>query len=289
MNKEVRVLNVSAVPDNLSFLNTDGCLVRYEQEVHREIVESADLIIMLDFNSPARVKSMQEALMLSHAVKVVVDHHLEPEPFADGYLIRTDACATGELIYDFIMSTMPGRLTGDVALGLYTAVMTDTGSFRFPNTTARTHQIAEHTIRLGVDPAMVNRRVFDDYPIGRALLLGRLLAGMEMLCDGRATLTSISRRQFEETGTTIDDTENLVNFGLSYRGPLITAMLTETEEGEVKISVRSRESVSSYNVAKHFGGGGHRLAAGATVSGTDIESIVEAVRAELQKAVAGAG
>ena len=168
-------------------------------------------------------------------------------------------------------------MSREIALGLYIGIMTDTGSFRFDSTTPSVHRIAAELLSCGVEPQLVYRSIYDEYPFSRTLLLGRILAGIRILCDGRASIMSATRELFAETGTTIIDTENVVNYGLSIRGVSVTAFLAETDEG-IKISFRSRGEMIVNEIAKQFGGGGHRLAAGATLTGASLEDAAVRVR-----------
>ncbi len=283
--RDVVVVNTSPTPANMGWLNQDGRMQQWDEELHRGLVEQADVIVILDLNSPGRLASMRDVVCSSHATRIVIDHHLDPEPFADAYCVREDACATSEVLYDLIAETMPDACTPAVARGLYTGIMTDTGSFRFPNTSAKTHDMAAHLMRLGVDAAEVAMHVFDEFPIGRALLLGHILTTMDRFCDNRATMMRIDREVFHATGTTLEDTENLVNFGLSFQGARATALLTEGDDGTVKISLRGRDPVAIVHIARQFGGGGHRLAAGATVVGRSMDELGPLVRAALERAV----
>ena len=271
MGKSVSVLNASDVPDNLAFLNTDGSMRRFVPDRDGGTITHADAIFVLDLNDSSRLISMEGAVRSSAARVIVIDHHLHPKPFADGYLVDTDTCATSEILYR-ILRPEDGAWHEDVALGLYVGIMTDTGSFRFDRTTPTVHRITAELIEAGVDPVTVYRRIYDEYPLGRSRLLGMILAGIEPVCDGRATILCVTRAMFNETGTGLDDVENVVNYGLSIRNVDATALLTELDDG-VKISFRSRGDVSIHAVAKAFGGGGHRYASGATVAGQSLQDV----------------
>ncbi|MBL0175690.1 MAG: bifunctional oligoribonuclease/PAP phosphatase NrnA [Ignavibacteria bacterium] len=277
--KTVSVINCDPVPGNLSFLDADGLFQRYDAAAHDATIAGADMIVVVDLNDASRVRGMEHAVRASAARTVVIDHHLDPQPFADGYLIEQGACATAEILYDLLEAAYP--MTLEMATGLYVGIMTDTGSFRFERTTPRVHRIAAVLLEAGVDQTLVYRRIYDEYSAGRILLLGRVLAGLELVCGGNATLLRIRESDFAETGTTPEDSDNIVNYGLGVRGVEATVLLTERSDG-VKLNFRSRGTTSVHELARSFGGGGHRFAAGATVHGAAFED----VRARLLDALA---
>jgi bifunctional oligoribonuclease and PAP phosphatase NrnA len=288
LGKRVDVLNTSPLPENLQFLGGDGLIRTFDPARDTARVTEADLIVVVDLNDASRLRSMAQTVLAAGARKIVIDHHLEPKPFANGYHIDPTKCATAEILYDLL--TLPGAppLSAESALGLYVGVMTDTGSFRFDRTTPRVHRIAAELLEHGVDPVSVYRRVYDEYPLRRSRLLGMILAGIEPVAGGRATILTVTREMFADTGTTLDDVENIVNYGLGIHGVEATALLTELE-GEVKISFRSRGEVSIHQVAKTFGGGGHMYAAGATVSGKRLAEVKDEVASALGRLFKGDG
>jgi phosphoesterase RecJ-like protein len=285
MGKTVSVINCDPVPDNLSWLNRDGLFQTYDSVVHDAVIAAAGAIIVVDLNDVSRVRQMASPVRANAAYTMVVDHHLEPRAFADGYLLDQQACATAEILYTLFEDWV--GIGADIAAGLYTGIMTDTGSFRFERTTPRVHRIAARLLEAGVDPALVYRRVYDEYPAGRSVLLGRVLAGMQTVCGGKATILRVAQRDLAETGCTLQDLDSLVNYGLGIRGVEATVMLTELP-GAVKLNFRSRGSTSVHALANSFGGGGHRFAAGATVEGATVDEVHARLLAALP-AVVGAG
>ena len=270
LGKSVSILNTSPLPENLFFLSTGDGIRQYDPAQHASIVAAADVIIVVDLNDLTRLKTMERDVATRAAVKIVIDHHLHPKPFADGYLLDAESCATAEILYSLFRTHGAEPFSFHVALGLYVGIMTDTGSFRFDRTTPRIHRITAELLECGVDPVTVYRHIYDEYPLQRSRLLGLVLAGIEQVCDGRATILTVSRDMFLDTGTGIEDVENIVNYGLSIRGVHATALLTDLG-GEIKISFRSRGSVSIHTVARALGGGGHKYASGASLTGMSLE------------------
>lgn len=272
LNKDVRVIIQDEVPENLAFLARLFPVERHQQDKHRDAIGKADVVFFLDLNGPSRVGGMEAPLCGSSAVKIVIDHHLDPRPFADGYLIDETACATADILFRYFDADPAFRLTAGIAEALYTGIMTDTGSFRFERTTPGVHRIAATLLEAGIDPQAVYSRIHDEYPMARTLLLGQILSRMEGICEGRATILTVTREMLASTGTGEEDVENIVNFGLGIRGVSATALLAELDEG-IKISFRSRGAIRVRDLAASFGGGGHAYAAGATVRGATLQEV----------------
>lgn len=273
--KRVRIINADPVPENLTLLEENGMYETWDPSEHRDVLLDADLILCLDFNQSDRVRDMEDTMLAAGGRRVVIDHHLNPKPFADGYLTVTTASSTAEIVYD-ILEKAGFDIDRHTAQALYVGILTDTGSFRFERTTPRLHRVTADLLETGIDPMSIHRSVYDDYPIGRTMLLGRILAAIERRCDGRASLLTVTREMLDQTGTTEEDVENIVNYGLAIRGVELTALLTELEHGW-KISFRSRGNVAVNDIAGEFGGGGHRLASGARVGDEDIEELKDRI------------
>ncbi|MDT8325274.1 MAG: DHH family phosphoesterase, partial [Bacteroidota bacterium] len=209
---DCRIINCDPVPENLVLLDSDGVFETWDSARHASVLAEADCIVALDFNQPGRVRVMEDVLRASAARRLVIDHHMQPRPFADAYLTVTEASSTAEIVHD-IIEDAKGEIAPEIALGLYVGIVTDTGSFRFDRTTPRVHRITARLLEAGVDPTAVHRRIYDEYPVGRTQLLGRVLADIAQYCGGRATIFHVTRRMLAETGTTTEDVENVVNYG----------------------------------------------------------------------------
>lgn len=280
---EVWAINDDAPPPNLSFLCAPDLPRVYDPANDDASIASADVIVLLDFNAAHRMGRLAGPVMASSATRLMIDHHLEPDPMAHWYYGNTEACSTGELVYDVVRvllgeETLPRR----VAEALYTAIMTDSGSFRYPRTSPRLHRIAATCLDAGADPVEIYRWIYEDFPPGRTHLLGRILADMEVLFDGRLSVLTCTQVLLRETGCTVDDVENMVSYGMAMRGVTATMLLTELDHA-IKVSLRSRGSFSVQAVARHLGGGGHRNAAGVTVEGATCESVRSSLLAVMEE------
>ena len=276
MGKEVKMINHSETPYTLAFLDRGKRIEKYVPQRHDEFILNVDLIVFLDLNMPGRVVSMQEICQKSKAKKWVIDHHTEPADFADEYLLTAEACATGEIIYDFWEKEKPVEMNYDIAEALYTAIMTDTGSFRFDRTTPRIHRIIADLMEYGIRPDFVYEQVFDQGEIGRLKLLGSALETLALNSTGEICYMIISRKTLEQTNTDEADIEGFVNYTMSVRGVKVGMLFYELENG-FKVSFRSKGNIPVNKIAAEFGGGGHLNAAGCRIDGGDFKTMIDVI------------
>jgi phosphoesterase RecJ-like protein len=260
LEKKTFIVNYSATPYNLLFLDKPGVIETYDEGKHNTIINSVDVLIALDFNKWDRTVKMKQALEQSTALKICIDHHLDPENFADHFFIDTNYSACGEIIYDFIKKTSIVKMTYALAYPLYAAIMTDTGSFRFERTTEGLHMIAAEMLKLGVIPGEVFDKIYDQSKFSKFKLLGRSLNTLKLF--GNVSYMILTQKDFVETGAEESDTDGFVNFALSVENVKIGILFVELKEG-FKVSFRSKGNISVNQLAREYGGGGHTNAAGA--------------------------
>jgi phosphoesterase RecJ-like protein len=240
-----------------------------------KLIVAAELIFCLDFNSLKRIDKMGALVEASPALKVMIDHHLQPDDFADFMHHTVKASSTCELIYTFIESLGDKKkIDKKIANCLYTGIMTDTGSFRFPSTTADTHRIIAALIDAGAENAFIHSRVYDDNTESRLKLLGFCLCEkMIIMPEYHTGYISLSAEEQERFHYQKGDTEGLVNYILSMRGMKFAAFMSE-RDGIIKISFRSKGKFDVNTFARiNFSGGGHMNAAGG-MSNEKLESVV---------------
>ncbi len=276
--KSVSIINHSATPEVYRFLDPGAMIRQFDDARDAGTIADAEVIVVLDANQPERLRSMQARVLQSKARKVCIDHHLEPHPFADDYLIDDDATSTGEILYRLLSKLNGGRLPARVAEALYCAIMTDSGSFRFPRVDAEVHRIVADLIECGADPVRIYSEVFERWSGGRIHLLGEMLAGLKTEARGRLAYVSITREMLERTGTNEDDTDNFTVYPMSVRGVQAGILFLELDHA-VKISFRSKGELPINMLAKQFGGNGHKNAAGAHVEGMPFQQVVSRVLA----------
>jgi len=270
--KQVSILNCDATPENYLFLHRLHPILQFDPSQHKDIIDNAEVIILTDVNHPDRIAAMGPLVMESQALKICIDHHPEPGKFADLYLIDEQSPATGEIIYYFI-SMAGGTIDQSTATALYTAIMTDTGSFRFQKTDPEVHTIATHLLQAGADPVAIYEQVYEHSSAKRVRLLGMALSGLQTSYDGKVAYIVITREMFETTGASENDTDSFVPYTLTIDGVQVGLMFSEMGN-LIKVSFRSKGEIPINELAKEFGGNGHKNAAGARISNAKLDEIV---------------
>jgi len=276
LNKTVRIINHSETPYSLAFLDAQNVIARYDGKLHDSIIKEADVIFFLDLNVLSRVVSMTDICKGAPAKKVIIDHHLDPEEFYDYAFWDIHSSATGEIIYNLIKLTGIAKLNFEIAQALYTAIMTDTGQFRYDRTTPKVHKIAAEFLELGVDSEFVAEQLFDRGKLGRLKLLGKALASLSLNNNGQICHMVITREDLLESHAEESDIEGFVNYTMSVDGVKIGLLFYELENG-FKISFRSKGNIPVNKLAAEFGGGGHLNAAGARLNNKKMKDYLPAV------------
>ncbi len=247
-------------------------------------LENIDHLIVLDISDIKRLGSLASAVRALKVAPMVIDHHLPGEE-PPGPIRVTDvaACATGELVYDFA-ATLGLEITPEIATALYTAILTDTGGFRFSNTSPRCHAIAARLLAAGVDPEEMYRRIYASVPRGRLKLLRDALDTLETDDAKGIAWVTIAAGALEKYGVSSEDLDGIAEYPRSVKGMRLAILFRDLGHSRVKISFRSVRGVDVNALAKQFGGGGHARASGALVSGTldEVrEKVLTAARAML--------
>ena len=270
--KAVSILNHSPTPEVYKFLDPEARIRKFSRERDEGTIASADVIVVLDTNNPARLSSMEPFVLASPAVRLCIDHHLDPEPFAQYELLDDDATSTGEIVYRILMKLQGTDLPPRIAQALYCAIMTDTGSFRYPRVGPETFRIVAHLVECGADPVTLYSEVYERWSNGRLHLLGEMLAGLQVSAGGVLAHVTITQEMLSRSGTREEDTDNFTSYPMSIAGVVAGILFLELPDG-VKISFRSRGEIPINELAKEFGGNGHKNAAGARVEGGVLEEI----------------
>lgn len=255
------------LPRNLKWIGKSGYRVYVGSEEQQERIQTAEAVVVLDAGALRRLGRVAEPVEANPNPRYVIDHHPDLEDgFAAAY-VRTSASSTGELIYELIAAYDPDLIDREIAIALYVAIMTDTGSFRFNNVTPRVHEIIADLLRRGdLNPGPIHEAIFNANTLGGLHLLGEALRSIDLHFDGKVATMTITQRMLEETGTHTDEIRGFVNHALSVEGVEVAVLFTELK-GHVKMSFRSEGDVAVNAWAGHFGGGGHRNASGAYVEG----------------------
>jgi phosphoesterase RecJ-like protein len=264
LGKEVRVWNEDGMLEKYSFLPRAELVTKPPSAP-----EDFDCAIALDTAIQNRLGT---ALAAVHSkLWINIDHHLSNPGYGDVVYVDPDAPATAEIIFRLIKSqNLP--FNRDIAENLYAAISTDTGSFQYPKTSARTFEIAAELIRAGLDVGRLNQQLYENYPRRRLELLRELLRTMRFEHGGRVASVSLSLKTAAELGVLPEDNEGLIDHLRAIRGVIVAVFFEELGDGKVRVSMRSKnEAVDVCAICQKFGGGGHALAAGARVRGTLAE------------------
>lgn len=272
LNKKVEIINTSSTPYNLEFLDTQKIIQKFDKEIHKQEIENADVVVFLDLNRIERVVRIQESLKNSSNLFVCIDHHQDPGDFAKHFFIDTSYTSTGEIIYDFIQETKIVELDYEIALPIYAAIMTDTGSFRFERTTPETHRKTAKLLEAGVDPKKVYMEIYDNGEISKIKLLGEAINSMKLNKSNEICYMTLTQEIFHKTGADEADTDGFVNYCLSIKGVRIGILFYELKKG-LKISFRSKDNIAVNELAAEFDGGGHYHASGARIFDVELEEL----------------
>jgi phosphoesterase RecJ-like protein len=267
LGHEAVVMSPNEFPENLAFLSGSEEVVIYEKNkaAASGILQKATLIFTLDFNALHRTGEMEEVLKTLTAPFVMIDHHEAPGSYAIITFSDTSYGSTCEMVYDTI--TALGKvdlIDTPIAICLYTGITTDSGSFRFPKTTPKTHRVVAHLIEKGVRNFEIHNELFDNNSYSSLQLLGRALQNMKLLPERKTAYITLSQEELDTFHYQKGDTEGFVNYGLSIKGITFAAIFIENkDENIIKISLRSQGTFDVNLLAReHFNGGGHRNAAG---------------------------
>lgn len=284
--KQVRILVSPHVAPELAWLGGDGRFECFDPAGrHRDLAGWPDAWLLVDASEPHRLGPLFEPFSRTDARTACLDHHLKdaPKGFHEEFTDPT-ASASAELVCELAAARLPRPWPGAMLDALYAGIVSDTGNFQFSNSTAKVHRIAADLIDQGVLPARVYQRLYWQERPEKLRLFGRAYEGLQVLEGGRYARLQVSLADLEACGANHDDLDRLVNKPLELKGVEVSALLYETKDGKIKCSLRSRERVDVNAVARKFGGGGHRLASGAKLSGSLAEAVPvadEAIRIQL--------
>lgn len=282
LGHQAQVVSPSEVPDFLMWMPGIDTVLNFESEPKQclKILQESDMVFCLDFSRLDRIKLMEEHLRNAPQPKILIDHHLNPDREAFAYgMSEPEKSSTCEMVYDFIRLCGDEQyINNDISQCLYTGVMTDTGSFRFPITTASVHEMLADLKRRGLEHAVIHQHIYDSWSAERMRFLGFVLyQKMEIYPEQQVGIIALSQKEQQQFNVATGDTEGMVNYPLSIERVNMSVMLTEKKD-EVRMSFRSKGDIDvSTFAATHFNGGGHFNAAG----GRSSESL-EATKQKLK-------
>jgi bifunctional oligoribonuclease and PAP phosphatase NrnA len=265
LGKEVRVWNEEGMLEKYSFLPRADLLTKPPAEP-----QDVDLAVALDTAIQNRLGTAGQAIRSAN-LWINIDHHVSKPGYGDLVYIDPTAPATGQILFELIKSEK-FPLDPDIAENLFVAISTDTGSFQYPNTTARTFEIAGELVRVGLNVGEIGRKTYENYPRRRLELLRELLRTMRFEADGRVASFALDLKTAAELSVIPEDNEGLIDHLRAVRGVIAAVFFEELADGKVRVSMRSKsDAVDVSAICQKFGGGGHKLAAGARIRGTLTE------------------
>ncbi|MBO6497615.1 MAG: bifunctional oligoribonuclease/PAP phosphatase NrnA [Roseivirga sp.] len=270
LGHDITVITPSDYPGFLHWMKGNDEVKIFTDETPQDCqqwVNDADIIFALDFSVLSRINELGEMVRQAPGYKVNVDHHLDPEDFADFRYWSTEAAATCELCYQLLVSLgFEELIDKDIAECLYAGIMTDTGGFRHPNTTKNVHEVVAQLIEKGADNSRVSKNIYDKNSLNRLRFIGYALSeNLKIIPEYQVAYFAITEEELARFESKTGDTEGLVNYALSIEGVTLAGLFKESED-KVKISLRSIGEFPANEVAaRFFNGGGHRNAAGGRV------------------------
>jgi phosphoesterase RecJ-like protein len=280
--KTVQAAIASSIPPRYDFLDPERRVVPFK--LPGDEYKRAEVVVVLDTGTWNQLGDFGTLLKNHRGPRIVIDHHLTQDDLGATRYVDTSAEATGRLIHD-ALTALGTKVEPATAERLFVALAMDTGWYRHQNTTASTLNLAAKLVAAGASPTRIYELLFEQDSLSRLRLTGLVLSRMQVLHGGRIALTEVHRGDYEATGAIPQDSEDLINYTRSIAGIEVGLFLLEQPRGGVKISFRSRNAVDVARLAEQFGGGGHRLAAGAIVNDQPLEVVRGRVLAAVQAAI----
>jgi len=276
LGKKYYILNTSSTPYNLKFLDPDNRIVKFDKEKHSELFDQINVAIFLDLNHLNRTVRMEEYFRKFKGIKVCLDHHTNPEDFTKIQIIDESKSSTGEIIFDFINSIKEIKFNTAVALPIYAAIMTDTGSFRYSKTTPELHKKIALLLEYDLKPEKIYDQIYNQYEFSRVKLLGEALHTLLRSKSKKVGYMIITQENLKVSGGYESDVDGFVNFALTSKGVDIGILFFELRDG-LKISFRSKGNIPVNKLAGEFGGGGHVNASGTRLFNVSLDEMITKV------------
>jgi bifunctional oligoribonuclease and PAP phosphatase NrnA len=266
LGHSAHVIIPNPFPTFLSWMKGSEDVVIYEKNPDKsiELIRNAGVLFILDFNAPGRIKKAEKSLLAASGIKILIDHHPQPEIFTDYLFSDTEVSSTAELVYEFMVALNKEKdIDQDIATSIYTGIMTDTGNFSYNSSRKRTFEIVAELMTYNINKNYIYSKVYDNFSHNRMKLLGYCLhEKMKVFPESGASYICLNLKELEDFHYEPGDTEGFVNYPLSIKGIVFSAFFSE-QKGVIRISLRSKGSFAVNKIAeKYFKGGGHINAAG---------------------------
>ncbi|KPK26483.1 MAG: phosphoesterase [Desulfobacterales bacterium SG8_35_2] len=253
------------------------------EKLHNDLPDLAsfDAAVAVDCGDRFRLGHKMDGLLQVHPF-IVIDHHAGHRDFGDINWVEADRSSTAEMIFDLALA-LNADISYNAAYCLYTAIVSDSGSFKYESTSAYTFHVASHLLNRGVVPSEVAGKLFDNYSVNRLRLLEKVLGSLEIYAQGQIAVISATNEMFAASGAKPEDTEEFINLPRALRSVKVAAFFKETSDGYIKVSLRAKGECDVSQVAAKYGGGGHRNAAGYRIKGGTITETQDELVLELRR------
>ncbi len=272
IGKQCRIINHSVLPAEYGFLDQDGIFEHYEADNHNPWLQNCDLAIIFDVGDYCRLKQIKNVIERLNIDTVNIDHH--PHPDENPYtlnIINVAAAATGSIVYDYLKAHEPLPLSKKICTGIYTAIMTDTGSFRHSNTDIHSHEVAIVCMQAGVNTSEIYQRVYESKPQRSVRLLARVIDNIRFENNGELAWFTIDQKMLDAVGATAADVDGFTDFVRTINGVEVAIMIFDNGQNMCRVNFRSKGKYIINDIAHDFGGGGHKFAAGFIIKGSNTE------------------
>ena len=281
----VNIILPNKFPYFLDFLPFSSEAIIFEKETEKslKLINEVDTFFFLDFNTFSRLDKMSDYVSNKNAYTILIDHHQDSKIQADQSFCDTNICSTAELVYDFIKK-MDWNISKESAISLYTGIVTDSGSFKYPTVSSKTHDIVSNLLSFDIDHSLIHKNLFDRSTISRMRLLGKCIStNFKLYSEYNSAIIYLTKDDLKEYRFIKGDTEGFVNFPLSLDGVIFSVFFIEFDDG-IKMSFRSKFDFDVNKFArKHFNGGGHKNAAGGKVTDLNLVQTIDYFSSLLSK------
>lgn len=284
LGKDVRIVNGQATPPNIAFIDPEKRIDVINETVKPADLADREILLVLDTSAWAQLGPMGEVVKTTKAKKMVLDHHMSSDDLGAEEFKNVKAEATGRLVME-AAEQLGVKLTEKIATPLFAAIATDTGWYRFQSASSETYRFAAKLIDAGARPAAIYNALYEQDTLGRMKLRGIILARIQAELEGHLAYTHVLLEDFQQTGSLPSDTEDAINMLLAIAGTQVAVIFVQLPKNAFKVSFRSRSHVDCSKLAEQFSGGGHKAAAGATLTGSlaDVQNrVLDAVRAAMR-------
>ena len=286
--KSVQIINCSSVPEDLRFLVRSGEIITYQKDKHASLVREATAIVAFDLGGAGRLGRMEPAVRSSPARKILVDHHIFENDLFDMPLLDTTASSSAEITWR-LLGALGVKIDKDVAEPLYVGLIQDTGSFNYNTTSPLSHRIAAEFLEIGVNPYRIWKKLNCQKSFGRVRLMGLNISRIEISQQGKIASLKVDLDFLKRNQGEVRDAFEVVNHFLTINGVEVGCLALQIGSEKTKFSLRSAGRFDVFGIAKSFGGGGHRYAAGFTVDGMSTDQAFNTIMTRVTKLVNSAG